>query len=262
MAEPSQRLLIFETDPAVRRVLSRRLVREGYDVTELGPATADDVVAKAVADRPDLVLLELGGVMGIEVLMNLREASDAPAIGLLWPDPAYDEAAILDLGADDCLTRPLSFRTLVARIRAVLRRSSRLSVRELRYGTLEIDVAARTVHVRGEPVELAAREFDLLAFLASRAGEAFSREQLLTSVWRSSADWQQRETVTEHVHRLRLRIEEDPSRPRWLVTVRGIGYRFAAASDIDDGRSSITSMTPWTSSPTDSGLNTTRQSMG
>jgi two-component system alkaline phosphatase synthesis response regulator PhoP len=126
----------------------------------------------------------------------------------------------------------------------VLRRAAPPEARDLRYGSLEIDLAARAVRVGGEPVELAAREFDLLAFLAGRPGEAFTREQLLTNVWHSSADWQQRETVTEHVHRLRLRIEEDPSRPRWLVTVRGVGYRFSGSASVAGSRSSITKITP------------------
>jgi DNA-binding response OmpR family regulator len=225
-----QRLLVFETDPAIRRVLTRRLSREGYDVVDLAVESGVELAAKVVADRPDLVLVELGGAMGIEPLINVREASDVAVVGLLWPESDYDEAAVLDLGADDCVTRPLSFHLLVPRIRAVLRRASPPETRELRFGSLDIDLAARTVRVRGEPVELAAREFELLAFLAGRPGEAFSREQLLTNVWRSSADWQQRETVTEHIHRLRLRIEDNASRPRFLLTVRGVGYRFSPPS--------------------------------
>jgi DNA-binding response OmpR family regulator len=243
MMAGQQRLLVFETDLAVRRVLTRRLSRETYDVVELAVENAAELAAKVVADRPDLVLLEVGGTLGVEPLISVREASDVAVIGLLWPDSDHDEAAVLDLGADDCVTRPLSFRILVPRIRAVLRRVSPADTRELRFGSLEIDLAGRTVRVRGEPVELAAREFELLAFLASRPGEAFSREQLLTNVWRSSADWQQRETVTEHIHRLRLRIEENPTRPRWLLTVRGVGYRFSPSS-LEGGRSSITKITP------------------
>ena len=225
-----QRLLVFEADPAVRRVLSRRLAREGFDVVDLALESPTEVAAKVVADRPDLILLEIGGPLGAEPLIQVREASDVAIIGLLWGDAEQDEAAVLDLGADDCVARPLSFRLLVSRIRAVLRRVAPSDARDLRYGSLEIDRAARTVRVGGEAVELAAREFDLLAFLAGRPGEAFTREQLLTNVWHSSADWQQRETVTEHIHRLRLRIGEDPSRPRWLVTVRGVGYRFSGVS--------------------------------
>src|SRR5262249_38845276 len=118
-----QRLLVFETDPAVRRVVTRRLSREGYDVVDL-----------AVETPPDLVRLEVGGAVGVQPLINVRETSDVAVIGLLWPESDYDEGAILDLGADDCVTRPLSFRLLVPRIRAVLRRASPVETRELRFG--------------------------------------------------------------------------------------------------------------------------------
>jgi DNA-binding response OmpR family regulator len=148
-------------------------------------------------------------------------------IGMLWTEPDIDEVTALDLGADDCVARPVSFRQLVARTNAVLRRTATPEERHLRYDILDIDLASRTVRVRGDLVELAAREFDLLAFLAGHPGEVFTREQLLANVWRSSHDWQQRETVTEHVHRVRSRLEDDPARPRWLLTVRGVGYRFS-----------------------------------
>jgi two-component system, OmpR family, phosphate regulon response regulator PhoB len=227
-----QRLLVFETDPDVRRFLTRRLAREDFDVIDVAVDSPSELAAKVAADRPDLVLLEVGGPIGAEPLITVREASDVPIIGLLWRDSDHDEVTVLDLGADDCVARPLSVRLLVSRIRAVLRRAAPADTRELRFGSLKIDLAARMVRVSDEPIELAAREFDLLAFLASHPGEAFTREQLLTNVWHSSADWQQRETVTEHIHRLRLRIEEDPSRPRWLVTVRGVGYRFSGSSSV------------------------------
>ena len=254
---PPQRVLVAESDPALRRLLSRRLLSEGYEVIELAdPAGA---AAKVIAIQPDLTMLETGGEVGFDPLLAVRDASDRPLIALLWTDPVNDEAMVLDLGADDCLTRPLSFRTLLARTRAVLRRTNTAVVRRLSFGALDIDLAGRAVTVGGQDVELSAREFDLLAFLASRPGEAFSRDQLLASVWRSSASWQQPETVTEHVHRLRSRIEQDPSRPRWLLTVRGVGYRFSPSSD--DGRSSMTKITPSISSRTASGVETTRHSI-
>jgi len=199
--------------------------REGFEVGDLAepPAVKD----KITVDTPDLVLLELGGTFGFEALIGLREVSDVPVIGMLWAEGDADEAMALDLGADDCLARPVSFRHLVARTHAVLRRTATAGERHLRYDVLEIDLASRTVRVRDRTVDLAAREFDLLAFLATHPDEVFTREQLLTNVWQSSADWQQRETVTEHVHRIRTRLEDDPSRPRWLLTVRGVGYRFS-----------------------------------
>ena|SRR5215211_3257495 len=220
-----RRLLIAESDPALRRLLVHRFSREGFDVTEVSePLIAGE---KVTAAGPDLVLLELGGRHGFEALVSLRESSAVPVIGMLWAEPEADEAAALDLGADDCLARPVSFRHLVARTNAVLRRTLAPEERHLRFGDLDIDLASRTVRVGADVIDLAAREFDLLAFLASHPDEVFTREQLLAKVWQSSADWQQRETVTEHVHRIRSRLEQDPSRPRWLLTVRGVGYRFS-----------------------------------
>jgi DNA-binding response OmpR family regulator len=223
--DAGRRVLVAESDPAVRRLLVQRLDREGFDVIEMvEPLVAKEKVA---VNAPDVVLLELGGPPGFAALISLREVSDVPVVGMLWTDVDADEAVALDLGADDCLARPVSFRHLVARTNAVLRRTAAALERHLRYGVLDIDVASRTVRVRERRVELAAREFDLLAFLAARPNEVFSREQLLAHVWQSSPDWQQRETVTEHVHRIRSRLEDDPGRPRWLITVRGVGYRFS-----------------------------------
>jgi DNA-binding response OmpR family regulator len=221
----ARRLLIAESDPALRRLLVQRFRREGYEVAEV----ADPVLTKeqVAVEPPVLVLLELGGAPGFEALIGLREVSNVPVIGMVWAEPDADEVTALDLGADDCVARPVSFRQLVARTHAVLRRMAVADERHLRYDALDIDLASRTVRVRDQTVDLAAREFDLLAFLASHPDEVFTREQLLAKVWRSSADWQQRETVTEHVHRIRTRLEENPSRPRWLLTVRGVGYRFA-----------------------------------
>jgi DNA-binding response OmpR family regulator len=217
-------VLVADSDPALRRLLNQRLCREGFEVVELAEPPA--VKEKIAVDTPDLVVLELGAAAGFEALIGLREVSDVPVIGMLWADANADEAMVLDFGADDCLARPVSFRHLVARMHAVLRRTATAGDRHLRYDVLDIDLASRTVRVRDRLVELAAREFDLIAFLATHPNEVFTREQLLSNVWQSSGDWQQRETVTEHVHRIRARLEDDPSRPRWLLTVRGVGYRF------------------------------------
>jgi two-component system, OmpR family, phosphate regulon response regulator PhoB len=199
---PDVALIVGDRDPAVRRLLGQRFRTEGFDV------------------------YELGAELDFEPLVLLREAATVPAIGLLWAQPDADEATALDMGADDCIRRPFSVRHVVARTRAVLRRSPPVIDRRLRFEGLLIDRASRTVRLRDRYVELAAREFDLLAFLASQPGVAFTRDALLTEVWRSSAAWQQRETVTEHIHRLRARLETDPAHPAMLVTVRGVGYRF------------------------------------
>jgi len=223
---PDAGLIIGDRDPAVRRLLGQRFRSEGFEVYEF-----DD--PRSLADKVDstgaqLVLVELGAELDLDPLTLLRDASQVPVIGLLWvqADADVDEATVLEMGADDCVRRPFSVRHLVARTRAVLRRTAPLADRRLRFEGLVIDRASRTVKARDRYVELAAREFDLLAFLASQPGVAFTREALLTEVWRSSAAWQQRETVTEHIHRLRARLEADPAHPTMLVTVRGVGYRF------------------------------------
>lgn len=125
------------------------------------------------------------------------------------------------------MVKPFSPRELAARVASVLRRSTSPAPSEpLRYGRLQIDTASREVHRDGTRVELTRREFDLLAFLASAPRQVFTRAQLLSHVWDSSADWQDPATVTVHVGHLRHKLEDDPARPRWLVTVRGVGYRF------------------------------------
>ncbi len=137
------------------------------------------------------------------------------------------------MGADDYLAKPFSLPELESRIRAVLRRGAEPTVvTELVAGGLKIDLDQRTVTVDGGPVELTKREFDLLAHLASHPGHVFSREQLLEEVWGSTGSWQHDSTVTEHVRRIRLKIEADPDHPRCITTVRGIGYRFERTLDL------------------------------
>jgi two-component system phosphate regulon response regulator PhoB len=217
-------LIVSDRDPAIRRLVGQRFRREGFEVYEFDDPLR--IVDKIEATAAQLVIIELGAELQFEPLTVLRESSEIPVIGLLWLEPEADEATALELGADDCVARPFSLRHLVARTRAVLRRVTPPIDRWLRFEGLVIDRASRTVRRGDRQVDLAAREFDLLAFLASQPGVAFTREVLLTEVWKSSAAWQQRETVTEHIHRLRARLEKDPSRPELLVTVRGVGYRF------------------------------------
>ncbi|HKA04194.1 MAG TPA: response regulator transcription factor, partial [Acidimicrobiales bacterium] len=188
-------LIVGDRDPAVRRLLGQRFRHEGFDVYEFDdPRRLADKIESTGAQ---LILVELGGGLDFEPLVLIREAAPIPVIGLLWAEPDADEASALDLGADDCLRRPFSVRHLVARTRAVLRRTIPMAEVRLRFPGLTIDRASRTVRVADREVDLAAREFDLLAFLASHPGVAFTRETLLTEVWRSSATWQHRETVTE-----------------------------------------------------------------
>jgi two-component system phosphate regulon response regulator PhoB len=219
-----RRVLVAESEATVRRLIVHCFQRGGYEVLDV----ADPLQAKekAAAADPDLLVVELGGRPGFEPLTAVREESDVAFIGMLRADDDADEATALDLGADDCLSRPVSMPLLLARSRAVLRRKAPGDARQLRFGELMIDLASRSVLVANQAVDLTAKEFDLLSFLASRAGEVFSREELLVAVWRSSAEWQQRETVTEHVHRIRNRLASVAGEHGWIATVRGVGYRF------------------------------------
>ncbi|HVM09989.1 MAG TPA: response regulator transcription factor [Acidimicrobiales bacterium] len=226
------RILVIDDDPQVRSLLRRVLVAEGFEVSLEEDAPAD--VSGIGADH-DLVLLDISlpSDDGRDVLARLREASDVPVIMLTGIADETDRIVGLKLGADDYVAKPFSPGELVARIESVLRRTQRpadanASPRSdrLDFGGLVIDLTTRDVHVRGKRVEMTAKEFDLLAFLARSPRQVFSREQLLDHVWSSSSAWQDDATVTEHVRRVRRRVEDDPLNPRWVLTVRGVGYRF------------------------------------
>src|SRR5581483_8113756 len=180
-------------------------------------------------DPPDLVVLDLSlpRVDGLDVLTRLRRTSAIPVIVVTGRGGETDRIVGLDLGADDYLVKPFSPGELAARVRSVLRRALPESTNErLTFGALEIDETTRDVRVRGAAVELTAKEFDLLVFLARSPRRVFTRAQLLERVWGSATQWQDDATVTQHVHRLRHKLEADPGRPTWLRTVRGVGYRF------------------------------------
>jgi DNA-binding response OmpR family regulator len=218
------RILVAEKDAALRKLFADWLVSEGYDVQELDVPcrlgeTADvfdaDLVVSEVTDRGPLV-------------KQLRKRSDVLFVALLPRDTAVMEALdVIDAGADDFLVKPISPRELVTKTRALLRRQPARNGagRPLVFDGLVIDVAARQLTVRGQRVDLPAREFDLLAFLASSPRQVFSRTQIMAQVW-SIDDGIGTATVTEHVRRLRTRIEADPSNPRWIQTVWSVGYRF------------------------------------
>jgi DNA-binding response OmpR family regulator len=185
---------------------------------------------EAVFAHPsDLVILDfdIGGGTA-DVLTSIRRRSSVPVIVCSGRTSERDRVALLNLGADDVLAKPYSFAELEARMRAVLRRGLATPTTTLDHGELVIDQGTRKVMVRGVEVAMTRKEFDLLAFLASAPGRVFSREDLLERVWGSNGRWQGRSTVTEHIRRVRLKIETDPENPRWITTIRGIGYRFAA----------------------------------
>lgn len=178
----------------------------------------------------DIILIDSPGpsVAGISLLVRLRRQSGVPMI-LLLPEGAADQAVLaLELGADDVVLEPAARGELAARVRSVVRRSRREGLPKpvLDFGPLTVHMDEREVRVEGELVPTTPLEFDLLARLASFPRRVFHRRELLEQVWGSSREWQSEATVTEHVHRLRRKIERNPDRPRWLRTVRGVGYRF------------------------------------
>jgi DNA-binding response OmpR family regulator len=225
----SRRVLVVDDEPRVREVVATYLTRDGFEVQEAGDGGR---ARRLVEDfKPDLVILDVmfPGASGLELLVELR-ASDppTPVILLTARSEEEDRVAGLELGADDYVVKPFSPRELVARVRSVLRRARPPQVPSapIVHGPLRIDPDARTVEFDNRPADLTAREFDLLAFFAARPGQVFSRADLLDRVWESSPEWQDPATVTVHVRRLRQKLEPDPSNPRWLKTVWGVGYRF------------------------------------
>lgn len=222
------RLLVVDDDADVRRTVVRLLEAEGYLAAEADSSTA---VARALADGGvDLVLLDvmLGGEDGFEILAEIRRIGDVPVIFLTAKEEEADRVLGLRLGADDYVSKPFSGAELVARVATVLRRSSRSSatLSVIDCGELRIDRKSREVLVSGRRVDTTMKEFDLLAFLASAPRQVFSREQLLAHVWGSSSEWQDDGTVTEHVRRVRRKLDPSGDHDGWIRTVRGVGYRF------------------------------------
>ncbi len=229
MAEESRRVLVVDDEPTIRDVVTRYLERDGFRVTAAG--TGPEALAAIGDVRPDLIVLDLmlPGISGIEILGEVRKSSDVPIIVLTARADETDRVTGLELGADDYVVKPFSPRELAARVRSVLRRAAPTPPAErpvMTFDDLVIDPAAREVRLAGDIVDLTAREFDLLAFLAASPRQVFSRAQLLHHVWDSSPDWQDPSTVTVHVRRLRNKLERDAEHPQRLITVRGVGYRF------------------------------------
>jgi DNA-binding response OmpR family regulator len=222
------RVLIIEDDPNVADVVARYLEREGYAVESAADGLAG--LEMALSDPPDLVVLDLmlPSLSGLEVCRRLRAKAPVPVIMLTARGEEVDRIAGLELGADDYVAKPFSPRELTARVKAVLRRASGALAAEdtavLRAGALEVDPVAHEARLDGEIVSLTAREFELLTHLMRNPRRAFRREELLAAVW--GFTYGDTSTVTVHVRRLREKIEADPSEPRHICTVWGVGYRF------------------------------------
>ena len=223
------RVLLIEDEDAYRETVGYLLRKEGFDVVE----AADGTIGLAEFERggADIVLLDLmmPGLPGTEVCRRLRARSSVPVIMVTARDDEIDKVVGLELGADDYVTKPFSHRELVARIRAVLRRGQDFELEPdvLEVDDVRMDVERHEVWVRGEPVKLALKEFELLEILLRNAGRVMTRGQLIDRIW--GADYVgDTKTLDVHVKRLRAKVETDPAAPVRLMTVRGLGYKFSS----------------------------------
>jgi DNA-binding response OmpR family regulator len=227
----SEHILLIDDDALLRRSLAFALERAGYRVTTA--ATAEDGLALVAAAQPDLVLLDIGlpGMDGLDALRQLRRQADLPVIFVTARRRELEQVLGLELGADDYVTKPFDVEVLLARIKAVLRRyrtadppSAGASPASL--GDLLIDASAHTVQIAGHACDLAPREFDLLHALAQQPGHVFTAEELLSRVW-GDGFYGEPQVLYVHIRRLREKVETDPSQPRRILTVRGVGYKLA-----------------------------------
>jgi two-component system, OmpR family, response regulator RegX3 len=225
-------ILIVEDEESLADPLAFLLRKEGFEVLLAGDGPS--ALEEFGRNQVDIVLLDLmlPGMSGTDVCKQLRQTSNVPVIMVTARDSEIDKVVGLELGADDYVTKPYSSRELIARIRAVLRRGGEEEEaveddQVLEGGRVCMDVERHTVTVGGDPVPMPLKEFDLLEYLMRNAGRVLTRGQLIDRIW--GADYVgDTKTLDVHVKRLRTKIEEEPSRPRQLVTVRGLGYKFEA----------------------------------
>jgi DNA-binding response OmpR family regulator len=228
VSTPRGSILVVDDEPTIALVVSRYLERAGYSTRVA--ADGYEAIRLAAEEHPDLVVLDvmLPGIDGLDVMYRLQESKRTSVILLTAKGESADRIVGLRRGADDYVAKPFSPGELVARVEAVLRRADppREAEREkIVFDGLEIDPGAWRVTVRGDEVHLTAREYSLLLFLARHPGQVFSHSQLMDSVWQFTF-YTDTSTVPVHIRRLRAKIEESPSEPRWLQTVWGVGYRF------------------------------------
>ncbi|HEY1507360.1 MAG TPA: response regulator transcription factor [Solirubrobacteraceae bacterium] len=229
-------VLVIEDEETITTPLSEALSREGFRPVMAG--TIADGLEAARSEGPDLVLLDvmLPDGSGFDALRELRASGSTPVIMLTARSDEADRVAGLELGADDYVIKPFSARELVARIRAVLRRASAAADPAgrdaVRIGALELDPAARRATLDREPLDLTRKEFDLLALLMGHAGSVVTRERLIDEVW--DVNWfGSTKTLDVHVSGLRKKLGDDPTQPRYLHTVRGVGFRFSTSGEVD-----------------------------
>jgi DNA-binding response OmpR family regulator len=223
-------ILVVDDETTLRETLVEALEAEGFRV--VAAADGREALARFRADRPDLVLLDLmlPELSGIEVCRIIRAESGVPIVMLTAKDSELDKVVGLELGADDYVTKPFSLRELSARIRALFRRSEQAVAVEappavVDLGRVQVDLAGHRLLRDGQTLPIKPKAFELLAFLLRHPGQVFTRDQLLERVWGYDYAGETR-TVDVHVHWLRSQVEEDPSAPRFIHTVRGVGYVF------------------------------------
>jgi DNA-binding response OmpR family regulator len=226
----SSTILLVDDEDAVQKLLAYPLERDGFRVVQA--RDGEEALARFAEQHVDLVVLDLmlPKLDGLEVCKRLRASSSVPIIMLTARDDELDKVLGLELGADDYITKPFSIREFRSRVRALLRRAAIPASADGNEETIErdglrIDVARRDVEVSGRPVQLTYVEFELLRTLATNPGRVYSRELLLQALWGGS-DYREPRTIDVHVRHLREKLEQDPSEPQFILTVRGVGYRF------------------------------------
>jgi DNA-binding response OmpR family regulator len=226
----SSTILLVDDEDSVQKLLAYPLEREGFRV--LQARDGEEALERFAAEDVDLVVLDLmlPKLDGLEVCKRLRALSEVPIIMLTARDDELDKVVGLELGADDYITKPFSIREFRSRVRALLRRASvvRPAVGDgnvIAAHELEVDLGRRTVEVRGTPVRLTYVEFELLRTLAAHPGRVYSRRMLLESLW-GAADYREPRPIDVHIRHLREKLEHDPAAPEYILTVRGVGYRF------------------------------------
>jgi DNA-binding response OmpR family regulator len=226
----SSTILLVDDEDSVQKLLAYPLEREGFRV--LQARDGEEALARFAAEDVDLVVLDLmlPKLDGLEVCKRLRAESQVPIIMLTARDDELDKVVGLELGADDYITKPFSIREFRSRVRALLRRAAVTrspagAAEVLAAHGLQLDLGRRTVEVHGRPVQLTYVEFELLRTLVTNPGRVYSRRMLLESLW-GAAEYREPRTIDVHIRHLREKLEEDPGEPEYILTVRGVGYRF------------------------------------
>lgn len=222
------RVLVVDDEVAIQRFLRSVLIAEGFllQITDSGSSA----LSAAAMFKPDIILLDLGlpDMDGVEVIKRLREWSSVPVIVLSVREQEEEKITALDAGADDYLAKPFGMGELLARVRVALRRSVQKAEPVFRMNDLEVDLASRKVILRGIEMQLTPTEYDLLRFLVTHAGKVITHNQILMQLW-GDAYIDQPQVLRVNISNLRHKLEDDPSRPRYIITEPGIGYRFSCS---------------------------------